>query len=368
MVAAVPTDWDDVFMAAALEPEKWMDALDRMARATGATHGQLIGIGGARDLPFNLVTNAEGWRFQELIDAGGYLPETNYRIAANDERLGRGHYDPIIDERDYDRVMPRLTSRVYMEFCHDIDIPYGNQTNLVVDGLGLIGLATLRKAREGRSNAVQRRTFARAAGAARRAVRLQERLEGQQAKLLAGAFDALAMTAFVIDARGRLLAHTAAADALLTGGDVYLRDGVPDAPGTPWPLRRAVKALTLDDGAYHVQLRLDLAEGRAPIFLEGFRLPQRSWSLGRLPHAILLAKQPRRDRAGVMAFLAAIYGLTSAEADIAMRLYEGKPRADIAAERSVTAETLRGQIKSLYAKTGTDGEATLVRTLAAVMA
>lgn len=355
-------------MAAALEPALWMDSLDEMARATGATHGQLIGIGGARDLPFNLITNSEGWPTQELIDSGGYLPELNYRIAANNEKLARGHYDPIIDEQDYDRAIAGLTSSMYVDFCAEIDIPYGCQTNLVLDGMGLIGLATLRKTREGRSTREQRDIFAGAASAARRAVRLQERLEGQQAKLLAGAFDALAMTAFVVDARGQLLAHTRAAETLLSQGDVYLRDGVPDAPCTPHSMSRAVGALTADDGARHVQLRLDRAAGRAPVFMEGFRLPLRPWSFGRLPHAILVAKQTRRDRAGVLAFLSAIYGMTSAEADIAMRLYEGKSRADIAGERAVTAETLRGQIKSVYAKTGVDGEAALVRALAAVMA
>lgn len=361
-------DWDDVFMRAALEPERWMASLDLMATYTGASHGQLIGIGGARDLPFNLITNSEGWPFQELIDAGGYLPEQNFRIAANDASLSRGHYDPILHEDHYDEVMPGLTSRNYVDFCDEVDIPFGCQTNLVVDGVGLIGLATLRSRRDGRTTPGQRRTFTRASAAARRGVRLQERLEGQQGQLLAGAFDALALTAFIVDARGHLLAHTQGAEARLRSGDVYLRDRVPDGAGTPSSLGRAVAALVADGGLAHVQLRLESAQDGAPLFLEGFRLPARPWSLGRLPHAILVAREPRRDRAGVMAFLAAVYRLTSAEADIAMRMFEGRSRGDIAEARGVTAETLRGQIKSLYAKTGADGEAALVRTLAAIMA
>jgi DNA-binding CsgD family transcriptional regulator len=366
--AANSPDWDDVFMAAALEPHRWMESLDLMASRTGASHGQLIGIGGARDVPFNLITNADGWPMDELVEAGGYGADVNFRVAANASSLMRGHYDPVLHEDHYDSVTPGLASRSYVDFCDAIDIPHGCQTNLVLDGVELIGLATLRKRREGRTTPAQRRTFARAAAAARRAVRLQERLEGQQAMLLAGAFDALALTAFIIDARGQLLAHTAAADERLRAGDVYLRDRVPDAPGMPWPLSRAIAALTADDGVAHVQLRIDLPAGRTPLFLEGFRLPPRPWSLGRLPHAVLVARQPRRDRAGVMAFLAAIYGLTSAEADIAIRLFEGKPRGEIAAERGVTVETLRGQIKSLYAKTGADGEAALVRVLAVILA
>lgn len=367
MRGVVRPDWDDVFMAAALEPQRWMDALDTMARHSGASHGQLIGIGGGRDVPFNLITNAEGWPVREL-EAGGYLPEVNFRIAANNNALARGHYDPVLHEEDYDAAKPALTGDLYLDFCERIDIPHGCQTNLVLDEVGLVGLATLRSRRDGRTTHEDRRVFAQAAAAARRAVRLQERLEGQQAQLLAGAFDAMDLTAFILDACGRLMAMTSAAEARLMAGDVRLRDGVPDAPGTPHALGQAVAALRADDGPAHVQLRVDTAERQAPLFLEGFRLPSRPWSLGKLPHAILVTRQPRRDRAGVVAFLTAIYGLTGAEADIAIRLFEGKPRGDIAEARGVTPETLRGQIKALYAKTGTESEAALVRMLAAIMA
>ena len=65
--------------------------------------------------------------------------------------------------------------------------------------------------------------------------------------------------------------------------------------------------------------------------------------------------------------LALLYGLTPAEADIAMRLFDGKSRSQIAAERDVAAETLRGQIKRIHAKCGVNGEAALMRLLAAFL-
>ncbi|WP_454888452.1 helix-turn-helix transcriptional regulator [Sphingobium herbicidovorans] len=140
-----------------------------------------------------------------------------------------------------------------------------------------------------------------------------------------------------------------------------------DADGTPFSLRQAIDALTSEPGLHHIRLRLDLPIDKPKLFLEGFRLPARPWSLGKLPHAIVIANAPRRDRAGIAAFLTTLYGMTPAEADIAMRLYDGKSRGEIAAERSVTAETLRGQIKSLYAKAAVDNEAALMRLLAAIM-
>lgn len=360
-------DWNDVFLTAALEPERWLEALDIMARHTGAAHGQLIGVGGARDVPFNLVTNFDSSALQKFIDIGGGSPELNFRIAASVRHIERGQFDPLLYERHYDDEMGTLSSARYVEFCEEVDIPFGCQTNLVLDGVGLIGLATLRKRKEGRTTSPQRRVFAQAAVAARRAVRLQERMEGEQAKFLAGAFEAIGVTAFILDARGQVLALSESAEEYLVRGDIRMSKKTLGADGTPFSLRQAIDALISDDGLPHVRLRVDFPVEKPPLFLEGFRLPARPWSLGKLPQAILIANAPRRDRAGIAAFLTTLYGMTPAEADIAMRLYDGKSRSEIAVERSVTAETLRGQIKSLYAKAAVDNEAALMRLLAAVM-
>lgn len=339
-----------------------------MADHTGSTHGQLIGVGGARDIPFNIVTNFHPPAFQEFIDIGGGSPTVNFRIAACNRDIAQGSYDSLLHEKHYDAAIPLLETDRYVEWCYEYDIPFGCQTNLVVDRVGLVGLSILRKRKEGRTTPAQRRVFAVAADAARRAVRLQERLEGDQARLLAGAFDAIAVTAFILDARGRVQALTAGAEAIVAAGDVALHNRFLDGKAHPLSLAQAVAALTTDGGLDHVRLRIDGPVNRPPLFMEGFRLPGRPWSLGHLPHAILVVKQPQSDRAGISGFLAAAYRLTATEADIAIRLFEGKSRAEISAERSVTAETMRGQVKSICAKTGAQNEADLMRLLAAIMA
>jgi DNA-binding CsgD family transcriptional regulator len=62
-----------------------------------------------------------------------------------------------------------------------------------------------------------------------------------------------------------------------------------------------------------------------------------------------------------------LYRLTPAEADIAVRLFDGFDRSAISEARSVSAETIRTQTKSIYAKIGLGGEADLVRLLATIM-
>jgi len=332
-------------MQAALQPDLWLGALDALASHTGSGHGQLIGVGGAREIPFNIVTN--------------FGPEL---IVASPRHVERGFYDPVLHESHYDRVIPHLATTDYVDWCEEIGIPFGCQTNLVIDNFGVIGLATLRDRKDGRTTAAQRKIFANGARAARRAVRLQEKLEGEQAKLLAGAFDAIQVSAFIIDARGQLLAHSVGGEAMLDAGDVRLSGQSIDAAGVPFTLRQMIQA-----GLDHVRTQVATAEDRPPLMIEGFRLPERDWSLGKLPHAILIANGPKRDRAGVAHYLAAIYRLSPAEADIAVRLFEGKSRIRIAGERGVTTETLRGQIKQIYLKCAVDSEAGLMRLLAPIL-
>lgn len=361
-------DWNELFMTAALQPDRWTDALDTMARHTGASHGQLVGIGGARDVMFNLATNFEPSAFETFVEMGGGSPDANFRVAASHRSIARGFYDPILDERHYDEAIPHLATRRYLDWCEEIDVPFGCQTNLVVDGFGLVGFATLRSRKEGRTTAAQRSVFSRAAQAARRAVRLQERLEGEQARFLSGAYEAIGICAFILDARGRLVAHSSSADALLAAGDVRCSGAFLDAEARPMSLRKAVDTLIADGGLPAIRVRIDRPSSQPPLLVEGFRLPVHGWSFGRLPHAVLVANAPRRDRAGVGQMLTLLYGLTAAEADIAMRLFEGKARAQIAAERGVVAETLRGQIKRIHMKCAVDGEAALMRLLAAFFA
>ena len=360
-------DWDEAFTSAALRPECWHDTLAQLARATGSAHGQLIGIGGTRAAELNVISDFDPALIEQGPALGIYDPGASSRIVAAQTAERANRPDAIVHEIDYAAARPLLTSDVYLEFCERADIPHGCQTNLVVDGDGLIGLATLRSYRDGPTTADQRAIFARASEAARRGVRLQERLAGEQARLMAGHFELIGLAAFILGDRGETIAMTAAAEALLSGGRVRLRHGRIEAAGTPLSLRDATDALVRDDGAPHIRLRLDTAPCATPsLFLEGFRLPRTPWGVGQTPRAIVIAGPARRDRAQIARFLTAAYRLSPTEIDIALRLHTGESRASIAGGRSI--ETLRTHLKSIYAKTGVEGEAALMRVIAGVVA
>ncbi len=61
------------------------------------------------------------------------------------------------------------------------------------------------------------------------------------------------------------------------------------------------------------------------------------------------------------------YGLTLAENALAVGLMQGLTLAEVADRRSVTRETIRAQLKQLFAKTSTNRQAELVRLLATMV-
>lgn len=59
--------------------------------------------------------------------------------------------------------------------------------------------------------------------------------------------------------------------------------------------------------------------------------------------------------------LRTFYGLTPSEADLAVRLAQGRSLDQIRSERGVTTNTARGQLKRIFLETGTHRQADLVR-------
>jgi DNA-binding CsgD family transcriptional regulator len=360
VASSPPAYHSEDFVAAALEPARWGEALAHLAAATGSDMAQLIGFGSGFDISFNWINGGQ----QAMSDAILPLPtETNFRVAA----ARRFPSQAILDERHYEAVVPTLPSREYVELCREWDIPYGCQTNLREQADGLIGLALLRSERNGRTTARERALFDRARRDAAAAVSLQIGLEEQGYRLIAGAFEAMSSACFVLDRAMRVRATTPQAEALLSAGRLRLSDGRPSARGDKGDaLARAMRDLHLGAGASR---RVILAgePGASALSIQVHRLPRREWDLGFAPHAILLATQADPVAGQQDAGLRAAFGLTTTEAEIALMLARGMVRPAICAARGISNETLRSHLRAIYAKLGVRREAEVVRVLNALM-
>ncbi len=59
--------------------------------------------------------------------------------------------------------------------------------------------------------------------------------------------------------------------------------------------------------------------------------------------------------------LKSVYGLTQSEAELLLRMVQGETLAEISAARGVTLHTARAQLKSVFAKTDTNRQASLIK-------
>lgn len=82
---------------------------------------------------------------------------------------------------------------------------------------------------------------------------------------------------------------------------------------------------------------------------------------GELPEVIAFLTDPRRPLDLEPGFLCRTYGLTSAEARVAVAASRGGSLEELAHSLSSSIHTVKSHLKQVYAKTGVRGRAELVR-------
>jgi DNA-binding CsgD family transcriptional regulator len=352
----------DAFLAAAIEPQRWTEALRQFAEATGSDHAQLIGIGPDYSVGFNWVSGMTAADHALSDHAELMMPQTNYRVAA-------GMTAPpgaIVCEDRYDAVKPHLIDDAYLDLCTDLRIPYGCQTTLSAGGGGILGLALLRSHRTGPTTAEAEAAFTTARSSVAAAAALQMALEQEGHRLVAGGFEAMGSACFVLDRSMTVRAVTAPAEALLHQGVMRLSDGRVGLPGAGDERRLLAAMASVVDGQA-IAGNVAVPDGVGVLVLKLHRLPEREWNMGFAPFAILIAKRSGGVSTVDLAFLRNGYGLTMAEAEIALLLRAGQTRDAICAARGIARETLRSHLRALFAKLGVSRETEAIHLLHALL-
>lgn len=358
-------DLTDRFMAAALDQGLWMDALQAVADLTGSSHAQLIGIGGAAAVPFNLVTNLDEAPLREFLAIDGGSPDINYRVKASltDSTLVTRRED------DYREVEPTLLADTYVDYAREHDIPNGIQTKLIEGPLGMIGFALLRSEKDGETDERVREIFARIAPHVRSAVRTQIALEQTGPGLLAGLMGQAGAAVFVVSGDGTVHAMTELAEAAVSRGLLNVTRGrltAVDAGDTV----RLHQALARHGAGPAPPLETVLLPGPnrgLPVLLDLVRAPRIAGEFGFRPHVLAILRGGGRWHSSAASVLIALYRLSPAEADVALRLADGTSRQAIAEARLSSLATVRAQLKSIFLKMGIEREAELIVRLRAML-
>lgn len=350
----------NAFLAAPFAEDGWNIALRLFARRTGSTHAQLIGFGSETTL-FNFMPDIDPAYQREFLEIEAWRPEVNWRVAATGGTL------EVLSEAHYDVVRERAGTDEYEEHIRRWGGVHGCQTALIQgDGL-LVGMASLRSEREGRTGKRDRKLFAAGAAHALAAVRMQQAMAQRGGEMTAAAFDAIGIAAFLLDRHGAVAALSAAAEAMVgdtAEGVLCLRRGRlgavrRDADAVLQPaLGRALAGASGGEAMqqYWIGAPHEAASG---VLCELFRLPRREWDFGFDPRVLVVVRRAADIPAARTAPLRTALGLTAAEAEIALRLANGEARDAIAAERGTSPQTLGTQIKSILRKGEVGREAEL---------
>lgn len=208
----------------------------------------------------------------------------------------------------------------------------------------------------------------------RRAFRFGQRFR-QAADLTLGlqaALDCLAIACLLVEAGGRLVQANAAAVALLDRREALrLARGHVEADranAARW--RGLLSGLAPPQGPpVGAMVALDGEDG--PLLLNAIPLrPPRAEQWGvPLPApalGLVLIIEPCRAAAPPHRLLAQAFGLTRAEAELAAALLLDESLADYAERRGRSLATVRVQLRSIFAKTGTHRQSELLRRLAGI--
>ena len=195
-----------------------------------------------------------------------------------------------------------------------------------------------------------------------------------QQALVDGSTDAAANfhSAWVLAADGRICGRNPQATGLLTTADSLIGERA----GRLWP------AHAQDRAALHAEIDGVLAGtrlgGRVPVrdkagtprYIVHIRHCRheafQTWLLTDPPAALVVLQPLECDPSVLEPVLVRLYGLTAAECRVASKLLELESIHLVAASLSRSEETIRSQVKAVFAKTGTHSQAQLLKLLYAL--
>jgi DNA-binding CsgD family transcriptional regulator len=360
-------DWlrlADDFYHAAVDPNRWYAALDGLARATASKSGELICFKENAAPPVSLATNVDPEALVDFAALDGGNPEVNPRVDAG---FKARVLEPLA-ESDFITPAEHAQHPHYVEFAHRWDIPYCCLTTLHREPGAVFGLSVLRSRRQGHIDSEQKAVFASLAPHVRAAVRMQRALGENAAAVLTGSLEALSMVAFVCDGNGRVYRMTKQAESLVSRASaLQLRNQRlrASSDSDDRALSAAVEAAGrgVQVSAAPPLSTVVVRGADAPLLLEVMPLLGAALEAVLRPLVVIIARGRTIEHERKGALLKSVYGLTAAEAEVALQLARGEPVEAIAQMRQVAVGTVRVQIKSLLAKLGVRRQAELVARL-----
>jgi len=198
---------------------------------------------------------------------------------------------------------------------------------------------------------------------------------GDGRRQLSVALDLLPNAALLLDGSGTITQTNAVADELLRQSDGIAVDAalqlVSTLPADRHRLGQALKdALAVAAGSgltLSAPVRINRSSGAAPLLVIPVPLPRPSfafWELVAPARVLVVIVDPAAQSRATASAIQAVYGLTAAEARVALLLASGVAGAQMPAMLGVSSATIKTHLRHCFEKTGTHSQVELSRLLA----
>ena len=329
----------DIYEAALL-PSRWPDALARICRDLGFQGGAVA----------TQAESVETWTMTPSMEglvaefaAGGWAAR-NERM----ERLVRLTPCSFVDDFDLFTQDEWASLPIYRDFLLPRGHGYGAGSVISTPGDTRMIIVLERLLRDGPVPAETISQLDRLRPHMARALVLLETAQRQQARTLLDSLSLVNVAAAIAAADGRITAANAEFETLDAQLPITARDH-----------------LLARDDCVRSQLREALAVPGAEAFvLHVLPLRRNARDIAPLGSAILMASRAMKIGAvDNTRLLRSLYDLTRSESKVALGILNGANLREIALREGVSYETVRSFAKSVYGKTGSDGQVDLVRRL-----
>lgn len=358
---------------AALDPAAWPAALDQLSDFTDSQFAHVFFVDSNRGPAPTFAAVSQG-----APDTG--LNRYHARYEALDPRRVAGAKQPagiVVPDWSMVRQDDFLKTEFYNDFYAPLGLRWLACSTIVKTGSFMACLGLTRGIAADPYGAEDCRRAAHVLPHLARAATIQHRIGSLEADMHAGfgALDRLPIGLVVIGEAGRPVFVNRAAERILAEDD-----------GLLWDEETGLSAVRHEDTrALHAAIRraTSIEKFSALKDWDVVRVARRSFSR---PYVVLAAPASQRgglvrQDQGAAAYvliqdpdsrararpdvIAALYGLTPAEADVASRLASGYPLSTIAKQRGSSVSTVRWLLKQAMAKTDTHSQAHLVSLLLA---
>lgn len=263
-----------------------------------------------------------------------------------------------------------MTSDYYLHYLE----PIGVFRILGVDTIEPGGVVARLRFSRGRSEpafaARDRQLLARLTPHLRRALQIYARLQrtASERDVYAGAVDGLSVATIILDEHARMLNSNAMATALLEEADGLSLRGQRlyiAARETNQALQQAVtsiiQAQQRGEPGVVKALRIPRSAGRSDLGLVVRPVPAPGGEAQSSPCVAVFISDPDLRESASRQTLGELFGLTPAEANLAILLARGLSLAEVSGAQNISPHTARAQLKAIFAKTGVSRQAELVR-------